>query len=70
MVPSCLEINSNNTFGIALVRYSIGHTSRVAFMSYDKIIVYCITSFILINLKQFKSYDVESSLKSMVVSWY
>lgn len=50
MVSSHLEINLNNIFGIALVRYSIGHTSRVAFMSYDKILVYCITSYMLINL--------------------
>lgn len=50
MVPSHFKINLKHIFGIALVRYSIGHTSRVAFMSYDKIVLYCITLFILINL--------------------
>lgn len=44
------RINLNIIFSIGLVRYSIGCTSRIALVSYDKIVVYCIIPFNSINL--------------------
>jgi len=72
-VPSNLDISFRISlfFCIALVRYiCIVLTVRVLLLSYNKIIVYCVIPFILINLQQFKTCDVEIRLKSMVVSWY
>lgn len=70
-VPSNLEVNLkiNLFFCIALVRY-VSKGLRFLFIPYNKTEVYCVIPFILINLPQFKTCDVEISHKPMVVSWY